>query len=38
LEKRFSKDEIRAMLADAGFTDIRFSDRAPYWCAIGTKA
>lgn len=37
LEKRFSRDEIRSMLADAGFVDIRFSDRAPYWCAIGIK-
>lgn len=38
LEKRFSRDEIRTMLADAGFVDIQFSDRAPYWCAIGIKA
>ena len=37
LEKRFSKDAIRTMLEEAGFTDIRFSDRAPFWCAIGTR-
>jgi SAM-dependent methyltransferase len=37
LEQRFSRDEIRSMLADAGFVDICFSDRAPYWCAIGIK-
>lgn len=37
LEQRFSRDEIRSMLADAGFVNIRFSDRVPYWCAIGTK-
>lgn len=37
LEQRFSRDEIRSMLANAGFVDIRFSDRAPYWCAIGIK-
>ena len=37
LEQRFTRDEIRLMLADAGFVDIRFSDQAPYWCAIGTK-
>lgn len=38
LEQRFTRDEIRSMLADAGFVDIRFSDRAPYWCAIGIKS
>lgn len=37
LEQRFSQHEIRLMLANAGFVDIRFSDRAPYWCAIGIK-
>lgn len=37
LEQRFSCDQIRAMLADAGFVDIRFSDRAPFWCAIAVK-
>lgn len=37
LEQRFSRDEIRSMLADAGFVDIRFSARAPYWCAVGIK-
>lgn len=37
LEQRFSRRQIRSMLEDAGFVDIRFSDRAPYWCAIGTK-
>lgn len=37
LEQRFTRDEIRSMLADAGFVNIRFSDRAPYWCAIGIK-
>lgn len=38
LEQRFTRDEIRTMLADAGFVDIRFSNRAPYWCAIGIKS
>lgn len=37
LEQRFTRDEIRSMLADAGFDDICFSDQAPYWCAIGIK-
>ena len=38
LEQRFSKPEIEAMLLKAGFTDIRFSDREPYWCAVGIRA
>lgn len=38
LEQRFSKAAIEAMLLKAGFTDIRFSDREPYWCAVGTRA
>lgn len=37
LEQRFSRVEIKAMLEDAGFRDIRFSDKPPYWCAVGIK-
>lgn len=37
LEQRFSREEIRLMLAEAGFVDIHFSDRAPFWCAVGIK-
>lgn len=37
LEKRFSRQEIKSMLQSAGFTDIRFSDRQPFWCAVGIK-
>jgi SAM-dependent methyltransferase len=37
LEQRFTRDEIRAMLVNAGFVNIRFSNRAPFWCAIGVK-
>lgn len=38
LEQRFSRAEIKAMLEDAGFKDIRFSDGPPYWCAVGLKS
>ena len=38
LEHRFSRAEIRSMLEEAGFTDIRFSDKPPYWCAVGIKS
>ena len=37
LEKRFSRQEIKSMLQSAGFTDIRFSETEPFWCAVGTK-
>ncbi|MDA9153799.1 class I SAM-dependent methyltransferase [Planktomarina temperata] len=37
LEKRFSKEEIFDMLTDAGLVNIKFSDREPFWCAIGTR-
>lgn len=37
LEQRFSRVEIHAMLSDAGFVDICFSDRPPFWCAVGIK-
>lgn len=37
LERRFSKRQIRAMLEAAGFADVVFSDRAPFWCAVATK-
>lgn len=37
LEQRFTRAEIAAMLEAAGFIEIRFSDSAPYWCAVGIK-
>jgi hypothetical protein len=37
LEKRFSRTEVEAMLTSAGFGDIRFSTREPFWCAVGIK-
>jgi len=37
LEHRFTRRQIKAMLANAGFTEITFSDRPPYWCASGVK-
>jgi ubiquinone/menaquinone biosynthesis C-methylase UbiE len=37
LENRFTQTQIKKMMGDAGLIDIRFSDIAPYWCAIGTR-
>jgi hypothetical protein len=38
LEKRFTRDEITAMLTRAGFTDIQFSEGMPRWVAVARKA
>ena len=37
LEQRFSRREVESMLLDAGFDRISFSDREPFWCAVGFK-
>lgn len=37
LEQRFSKQQIADMMQQAGLTDIRFSEQAPYWHAVGKK-
>lgn len=38
LEQRFSKDEIRRMMAAADLTDIAFREGEPYWVACGRRA
>jgi len=38
LEKRFTRSQIEKMMLDAGLKEIRFSESAPYWCAVGVKA
>jgi SAM-dependent methyltransferase len=37
LEQRFTRQQIEQMLTGAGLDEIRFSDKAPYWCAVGKK-
>lgn len=37
LEQRFTRKEIAEMMNAAGLSDVRFSDDAPYWCAVGIK-
>ncbi|ARN79946.1 class I SAM-dependent methyltransferase [Methylocystis bryophila] len=37
LEKRFTREEIAAMMTAAGLVDLRFSESEPYWCAVGRK-
>lgn len=38
MEHRFSREQIRSMLERTGLEDIQFSDKAPFWCAIGIKS
>ena len=37
LEQRFSQEQIRRMMVSAGLQDVRFSEHAPFWCALGIK-
>jgi SAM-dependent methyltransferase len=37
LEQRFTRRQIEQMLTGAGFDEIRFSEKVPYWCAVGRK-
>lgn len=38
LEKRFSKFQLKQMLRDAGFEQVKFSDYEPYWHLTAKKA
>ena len=37
LEKRFTRLQIRTLLEQSGFTDVRFSDKTPFWCALALR-
>ena len=37
LEQRFTKDEIKQMMHNAGLENIKFSDSKPFWVAVGFK-
>ena len=37
LEQRFKREQIESMMLAAGLQDVRFSEQAPYWCAVGIK-
>ena len=37
LEQRFTRDEIRSMMEDAGLERVTFSDETPFWCAVGYR-
>ncbi len=38
LEQRFTRSEITSMMVQAGLTNIRFSEKEPFWVAVGVKA
>jgi len=38
LEYRFTRAEIKTLMERAGLVDVCFSEREPYWCAVGLKA
>ena len=37
LEKRFTRKEIKKMMEASGLTNIKFSEKFPFWCAVGKK-
>ena len=37
LEQRFTKNEIKEMMLSAGLINIKFSEKTPYWVAVGEK-
>jgi ubiquinone/menaquinone biosynthesis C-methylase UbiE len=37
LEQRFTREQIKTMLEQAGCGDVVFRDGEPYWCAVGIK-
>ena len=38
LEQRFTRAQIADMMREAGLENIQFSERAPYWVALGYRA
>jgi SAM-dependent methyltransferase len=37
IEKRFTKSEIEIIMKKCGLKNIKFSNKEPYWVAVGTK-
>lgn len=37
LEQRFTRKQIQEMMESAGLINVCFSDKAPYWCAVGIR-
>lgn len=37
LEKRFTREQIKAMMEQSGLEGVHFSNKEPFWCAIGYR-
>jgi ubiquinone/menaquinone biosynthesis C-methylase UbiE len=37
LERRFTKEQIKVMMENAGLENIEFSEKVPFWCSVGYK-
>jgi SAM-dependent methyltransferase len=37
LERRFTRPQMQRLMEEAGLERIRFSERAPFWCALGYR-
>jgi hypothetical protein len=37
LEQRFTKEEIEAMMTEAGLVNIKFGEKSPFWHCVGQK-
>jgi len=37
IEKRYTAQQLSAMMEQAGFERIRFNNSTPYWCAVGYR-
>jgi hypothetical protein len=37
LEKRYTRQQVEALMRDAGLTDIRFCSSV-FWCTVGTRS
>jgi SAM-dependent methyltransferase len=37
LEQRYTRAQIALMMESAGLVNVRFSEKAPFWCAVGVK-
>jgi SAM-dependent methyltransferase len=38
LEKRFSREQIKAMMEKSGLEGVVFSENEPFWCAVGCRS
>lgn len=38
LEQRFTREQIRTMMMEAGLERVTFSEKTPFWCAVGYRS